>query len=29
MEDPTRHFYDSLASDYHLIFQDWEAAQAR
>jgi SAM-dependent methyltransferase len=29
MEDQTRHFYDCLADDYHLIFQDWEAAQAR
>lgn len=29
MEDQTRHFYDSLADDYHLIFKDWEAAQAR
>lgn len=29
MEYPTRHLYDSLAADYHLIFQDWEAVQAR
>lgn len=29
MTNPTQHFYDALAEDYHLIFQDWEASLRR
>src|SRR5574340_344140 len=29
MADLVRDFYDELAGDYHLIFEDWEASMAR
>jgi SAM-dependent methyltransferase len=29
MSDAVRSFYDQLAADYHLIFEDWEASMAR
>jgi SAM-dependent methyltransferase len=29
MTDGVRHFYDRLASNYHLIFEDWDASMKR
>ena len=29
MAEEVKHFYDRLASNYHLIFEDWDASMRR
>jgi glycine/sarcosine N-methyltransferase len=29
MAEGVKHFYDRLASNYHLIFEDWDASMKR